>query len=265
MSLIIQAAHLELFHEGEFGGRIFKAEVLEDQKTYLIKCDRYAQSINEYVAQSFLHAVGLPAPEAKLIRVPKEERRANQIEVSVDTFGAVEYMTGSTRATAEDIYVRGTDADKSLYLQLLIVNRLLDDSDALVEIYQRDGVMFLLDLGETVVGENLPQMAITGEKPYMFAFQRECKKAAQIQEIEPRIESGKDFCRYFMEKAGTADEDLVSAAASAVLERIAMMNLQKMSGCFRGLKEAYGEDLADGYRLYFRKLRDNCRQIKKYE
>jgi hypothetical protein len=30
MSSIIQAAHLELFHEGGFGGRIFKTEELDD-------------------------------------------------------------------------------------------------------------------------------------------------------------------------------------------------------------------------------------------
>ena len=265
MSLIIQAAHLELFHEGEFGGRIFKTEMLEDQKAFLIKCDRYAQSINEYAAQSFLHAIGLPSPETRMVRIEEKERKGNHIDVPVDIFGAVEYMAGSIKASAEDIYARGTEAEKSLYSQLLIVNHLLNDSDAFVEIYQRDGTMFLLDLGETVVGENLPQMAITGDQPYVFAFRRECKNAAQIQEIEPRIKTGKDFCRYFMEKTGTADETFISAAASTVLERIAMMNLQKMSGCFRGLKEAYGEELTDGYRIYFRKLRDNCRQIKKYE
>ena len=47
MKSIIQAAHLELYHEGEFGGRIFRAEVLEDQKSYLMKCDRYGDEITE--------------------------------------------------------------------------------------------------------------------------------------------------------------------------------------------------------------------------
>ena len=245
MKSIIQAAHLELFHEGGFGGRIFKTVEFDDQKSYLIKCDRYAQSINEYAAHAFLRAIGLPAPGVRLIRIEEDERKRNHIEAPVDSFGAVEYMAGSARASAEGIYASGTEEEKSLYSQLLIANRLLGDSDALVEIYQKDDVMFLLDLGETVAGENLLEMAITGEKPYVFAFQRDCKNAAQILEIEPRIKSGKDFCRYFMEKAGSADEKTISAAASTVLDRIASLNLQNMSGCFRGLKEAYGEEIAE--------------------
>ena len=41
MSLIIQAAHLELFHEGEFGGRIFKTEMLEDQMIDAVATDAH--------------------------------------------------------------------------------------------------------------------------------------------------------------------------------------------------------------------------------
>ena len=264
MSSIIQAAHLELFHEGGFGGLIFKTEMLDDQKSYLVKCDRYAQSINEYAAHAFLRAICLPAPDVRLIRIEEDERKRNHIEVPVDSFGAVEYMAGSVRASAEDIYASGTEEEKSLYSQLLIANRLLDDSDALVEIYQKGDMMFLLDLGETVAGENLLEMVITGKQPYVFAFQRDCKNAAQIREIEPRIKSGKDFCRYFMEKTGTVDEKVISAAASTVLDRITRLNLQNMRECFRDLKEAFGEEIAEGYRMYFRKLRDNCRLIKKY-
>ena len=265
MKSIIQAAHLELYHEGEFGGRIFRAEVLEDQKSYLMKCDRYAQSVNEYAAHSFIQAIGLPAPDVRMIRIEEAERQRNHIEVPVDSFGAVEYMVGSTRASAESIFASGTEEEKNLYSQLLIVNRLLDDSDALVEIYKKNGMMLLFDLGETIVGENMLEMAITGDKPYVFAFQRDCRNAAQIEAIEPRIKSGKDFCRYYMEKTGTADEQLISTTVSTVLDRIAAMNLQTMSRCFRGLKEAYGDEITEGYRLYFRKLRDNCRQIRKYE
>ena len=68
-----------------------------------------------------------------------------------------------------------------------------------------------------------------------------------------------------MEKTGTGDEKVISAAASTVLDRITRLNLQNMRECFRDLKEAFGEEIAEGYRMYFRKLRDNCRQIKKYE
>ena len=261
---IISVKHLELFHEGGFGGQIYKADDLHGRNAYIIKCERYAQAINEYAAHSFIRAIGLPAPAVKLIRIEEAVLREYGITVPFDVFGGVEYVADAVPANGKSVYLDRTEAQMSIFSQLMIINQLLGDLDATVEIYQKDDALFLLDLGETVVGEEMVKMAITDEEPYVLAFQMVCKKAARIEKIETQIESGKTFCRFYMERSGTVNESLIREAVVTVLERISMMKMTEMRSCFLGLKEAYGEGLADGYRLYFNQLRGTCRLIRKY-
>ena len=265
LEITLPATSLELFHEGEFGGRIFRTEEITDRRSYLIKCDRYEQSVNEYVAQCFIRAIGLPAPDARLIRISSEILQVNNIDAPVNVFGGVEYLGGIKRVFDRDIFESGDDRAKRQYCQLLILNRLLGDHDATVEIYEKDGgELLLLDLGETISSEYLLAQTLARNPAAIAAFQAKCKNAVWIKEAEERMRSGRESCAYRMEKNGGADDIMIAGAVSDVLDRVTTLNLRNMGECFWALKAAYGEWLAKGYRSFFEPLRSSCRLLKKY-
>jgi hypothetical protein len=255
---------LELFHDNGCGGRIFK--VLIENKAYLVKCENYGQSVNEYVAQSVIAAIGLPAVPSVLVRIGHAEiKKAGLGGIPIDTFGAVEYVSGLKRVTDREIFKGGNRERMSRYCELLMLDSLLADDDDTVEVYEtEDEKMILLDLGEAITQQPYLESALRKEPNAVVAFSLRCKMSSELMMVNRRIEQGKKYCQQRMEKYDYLDIGMIDNAAFSAIERLARLDFRDLRQCFKGLEENYGIEICEGYKLLFRRLRSTCRLILKY-
>jgi hypothetical protein len=255
---------LELFHDNGCGGRIFKTLVYD--KAYLIKCENYGQSVNEFVAQSIIAAIGLPAPSAILIKISHEKIGKTGLEsIPIDTFGAVEYVPGLKRVLDREVFLSGDDERMQRYCELIMLDSLLADEDGTVEIYEtEDGRMILLDLGEAVISVPYLEPALRQEPDAVFVFPFCCKAASELVSVNTRIEQGKRSCHNRMEEYAKPDNRMIDNAAYSVIERMSRLDFRDARECFKDLEESYGVEICEGYKQLFKKLRNTCRLIMKY-
>lgn len=253
---------LQLFHSGGLGGQIYKVSI--ENEEFLVKCELYEQSLNEFVAHSLISAIGLPAPKAALVKIDKAElAKMNLSDVPIDVFGAVCYLPGLKRVSDKEVFKSDDQSRILTYLELLLLDRMLGNEDDTVEIYEDAvGKLYLLDLGEALISTTLLFSFI--KKDDYLEWLTIHLKSMNAARISYNIENAKKTCLYRMKLNNYMDESMLQEAALDITIRLAELDMRKMRSCLLGLNKAYGEQVSEVYRQYLKKLRYACRLIVKY-
>ena len=253
---------MQIFHSGGLGGQIYKIP-LEDGE-FLVKCEFYEQSLNEFVAHSLISAIGLPAPNVALVRIGREDlEELNLTDAPFDVFGAVNFIPGLKRVTDKDVFESNNQSRILSYLELLVLDKILGNEDDTVEIYEDSvGRMFLLDLGESLFSATFLISFLKNDAYSDLLLLSLCNINAE--RIDHCIKEAIISCRKRMDLNNCFDEELLLDSVSNIIIRLANLDIRKMQSCLRGLKKAYGERVCEVYRQYLKRLRNACRIIAKY-
>ena len=257
---------IELFHSGGNGGIIFK--ILMEDEEYIVKCDQYEQSINEYVAHSLISSLGFCTPEVVLVRIDKTILSDINLEdIPIDTFGAVKLIPNTKRILDRNVYLSQNKKQVKSYIELFMLDRLLGDVDKTIEIFENvNGKMFLLDLGEALIGcHNLYLYFENISAPELLSEHMISSDYISVDNLLFKIWLAKKSCCDSMKKYNYYDEELLKMSILAIINRLALLDMRKMRKLFDELKNAYGKTIEEEYKQYIRHLRSSCRLVLEHQ
>ena len=253
----------ELVHSNGLGGKIYMVSV--DGSDYLVKCELYEQSVNEFVSHFLIASIGLPAPAVELVEIDRDVlNNINLGEVPIDIFGAVKFIPNLARVVDREVFSSENRNRKIAYLELLVLDRLLGDDDGTIEIFEDlNGRMYLLDLGEALI--SAPLILSILEEGSVPDWLINHVKGMDLEHFIYNFECALKECRYRMQKYNYVDEDILQEAASLIIVRISELDMRKMRGCLIKLRNSFGDELCEAYRQYLKQLKKMCCFVVKYQ
>ncbi len=251
-----------LVHEG-FGGKKLIVDCGEEPPCkYIVKCEKIGQSVNEFVAQTLLSAIGYSVPKARIISLESGDNARH----GISCFGGVEYIAGAHNLAHNASMIRSNETKRLLY-ELILIKFILNDADDTIQIMNDDSLgIFLVDLGETLISEiYLGSIIAQTMSCALWKFIIESiEQQYSIQNIDNHIEDGIIACQKYTGDESEENKEQIRIAVNNVLEKLGMSDLRKMKTCFQELKTAYGSDLAELYQELIIKLRKSIRQKLNY-
>lgn len=131
---------------------------------YVVKGDEREQSINEFVAQHLLGALGFYSIPVELICS------------NYTYYGAVRFVEGLERLHWDD-YPNLIAAQQKAFIELFVLNGMLYNPDEGEFYLTKTGEVCSLDYGESIIGTFIPKIALSGMPQFLPSSRRDIEQS----------------------------------------------------------------------------------------
>lgn len=221
----------KLKNEKGLGGSLVLLTSRSDESvSYVVKGDEREQSINEFVAQHLLGALGFYSIPVELICS------------NYTYYGVVRFVEGLERLHWDD-YLNLTDAQKKAFIELFVLNGMLFNPDEGELYFTKTGEVCSLDYGEAIIGTFIPKIALSGMPQFLPSSRRDIEQS-EHDNIKTRIE----YCAEKLQKQFSVQRSEAIEYGLCAVKRFAELDEDKMSDCYTAIDKAFYKGAADIYK-----------------